>query len=273
MNARKPMLIQGVKNIVKISVGLDYVLALDTKGDVHAWGAGQQDQLGRRLIDRRKYDSLKPSRVPLPRSKKAVAIFAGSNNAFAVDSEGNTWAWGLNNFCQTGIDAGAGEDAGSITAPTKVAALAGLDIKMIASGTHHTVACTKTGETYVWGRVDGCQMGMDVSDLPEDFLRRDSREKPRILTKPTKLPFLSAHVTASSEHCIAITPEGKAYSWGFNATYVCGQGEMDEVKVATIIDNTAIRDQKLVWAGTGGQFTLFASNAEGPALTNGDSGH
>jgi regulator of chromosome condensation len=270
---RAPILIPELKNITQISVGADYALALDKKGDVYGWGNGPQDQLGRRLIDRRRAEALLPKRIPIPHTKKIGSIFASSNHAFAIDTAGNTWAWGLNNFAQTGIDVGAGEDGGSITAPTKVPALAGLNMKMLSGGTHHSIASTQTGKTFVWGRLDGCQAGVDISKLPEEIVRRDDRGLARILLKPTLLPFSSAYVTAASEHNIAITPDGTAYSWGFNGNYQCGQGDEDEVKIATLIDNTAVRGKNLVWAGTGGQFSMFAAKSGDDApVTNGVNG-
>jgi regulator of chromosome condensation len=278
---------------MQISVGADYALALDKKGDIYGWGNGQQDQLGRRLIDRRRADALLPNRVPLPHTKKIASVFACSNHAFAIDVDGNTWAWGLNNFAQTGIDNGAGEDGGSVTAPTKVPALNGLNMKMLAGGTHHSIACSNTGKTFVWGRLDGSQMGIDMSKLPldnEELVRKDDRDLPRILLKPTPLSISCSYVAAASEHNIAITKDGKAYSWGFNGNYQCGQGDEDEIKVATLIDNTAVRGKHLVWAGTGGQYSMFAAkfdptvqNATASAplvngssrqpLTNGVNGH
>jgi hypothetical protein len=69
----------------------------------------------------------------------------------------------------------------------------------------------------------------------------------------------STFTAAGSDHNIIITSQGKAYSWGFNTNYQCGQGsDMDEASVATLIDNSAVRDKKLSWAGAGGQYSLLA---------------
>ena len=69
-------------------------------------------------------------------------------------------------------------------------------------------------------------------------------------------------VTAESDHSIAITTDGKAYSWGFSANYQTGQGTDDDVTIATLIDNTATRGKKLNWAGAGGQFSVLTGIAE-----------
>jgi regulator of chromosome condensation len=259
-----PILVPKVKDVVSIAAGGDFVLALDKSGDVYGWGNGQQDQLGRRLLERRRKEALLPTRIALPR-KSVTAMFAATNHAFAIDKDGEVWAWGLNNFAQTGIAFHAGDDGGTVTAPTKVDAFTGRDVKMLAGGSHHSLAVTGAGECLAWGRMDGDQIGIDIAKLPtddEDKVVVDERERPRILLEPTAIPGIEcAYVDAASDTSLAITKEGKAYSWGFNANYQCGQGTDDDVKVATMVDNTAVREKKLVWAGAGGQYSMFAAYA------------
>lgn len=72
---------------------------------------------------------------------------------------------------------------------------------------------------------------------------------------------------------MAIDKEGKAYSWGFSTNYQTGQGTINDINVATHIDNTAVRDVKLIWAGIGGQFAVLTSIADvqdTPAHVNGE---
>jgi regulator of chromosome condensation len=79
------------------------------------------------------------------------------------------------------------------------------------------------------------------------------------------LTFLDIHavqVACGHDNSFAITKDGKAYSWGFSANYQTGQGSDDDVEEATLIDNTAVRDRKLVWAGAGGQFSILAAHRE-----------
>lgn len=64
---------------------------------------------------------------------------------------------------------------------------------------------------------------------------------------------------AGTDTTIAITPDGQAYSWGFSENYQTGLGTSDDVETPTLIDNSAVRDEKLVWAGAGGQYSMLAS--------------
>lgn len=272
----RPKLIKGLKKIIQLAAGANHVLALQSNGIVWGWGSGQQNQLGRRILERRATNSLVPMPVGLP--KKIVTLGAGAYNSFAVRDNGDVLSWGLNNFGQTGIpknfdETGASKDA-DVHHPIVIESLHGRgQVTAIQGGAHHTVAVTDKGELLVWGRLDGNQMGIKVSDLPEDDVVRDLAGRPRLLTVPTQIPNIHAVTAAAgSDHCIAIDKEGKAYSWGFSTTFQTGLGTDEDVEIATVIDNTAVRDKKLVWAGAGGQFSVIAGLAN-PSLTNGVNGH
>ncbi|EEA27878.1 hypothetical protein TMatcc_003825 [Talaromyces marneffei ATCC 18224] len=277
----KPMLIPKLEKIVQISAGYNFCLALNAAGKVYSWGMSEQNQLGRRLVLGRQYSTsvkqddldklylragLIPGLVPFSSKTKIVSVHAGSDHAFAIDQHGDTWAWGLNNFGQTGIKVGAGANGTTVIAPQKVQSLAGKNMKIIRGGTHHSIGVNQAGECLVWGRMDGAQMGIDLSTIPVDNpqIVVSERGKPRILLEPTALPISScSFVAAGSDHNILITSEGRAYSWGFNTNYQCGQGaDGDDILVATPIDNTAIRGKKLTWAGAGGQYSMLAGPSD-----------
>jgi len=272
----RPKLIKGLKKIIKLAAGANHVLALQSNGIVYGWGSGQQNQLGRRILERRATNSLVPMPIGLP--KKIINLGAGAYNSFAVRENGDVYSWGLNNFGQTGIpkefdETGASKGA-DVHHPIVIEALKGMGkVTCIQGGAHHTVACTDRGELLVWGRLDGYQLGLKVADLPQDEVVRDSAGHPRILTVPTQIPDIYAiQVAAGSDHCVAIDKNGKAFAWGFSTTFQTGLGTDDDVELATLIDNTAVRDKKLVWAGAGGQFSVIAGLADTP-MVNGINGH
>jgi regulator of chromosome condensation len=182
-----PILLPSLKNIAALASGANHILALDTKGNVSAWGSGQQNQLGRRIIERNKLSSLIPQGVGLPRGK-VVKIACGSYHSFALDKDGKVWGWGLNNFGEVGVEGNAGEDNAVILRPAKITLLEDHAIRCIDGGGHHTVACNEKGELITWGRVDGSQVGIDPSTLTEENAIFDDRKTPRILFVPTVVP-------------------------------------------------------------------------------------
>ena len=261
-----------LRNVKDITCGANHVLALDKKGSVFAFGAGQQNQLGRRVVERTILNGLTPSEFGLPRGK-IESIAAGAYHSFATDRSGDIWAWGANSRGQTGIADTVGEDRATILKPQRVEALKGKEVTGLAGGTHHSIAKTATGDVLFWGRCDGAQSGMDLDEVPEAnfFVDDDDKVDKRVIAVPTLLPEpKNAHmVAASSDHCLTVTNDGKAYSWGFSENYQTGQGSTEDVEEATLIDNTATRNEKLVWAGAGGQYSMLASVAmDGVEKTN-----
>ncbi|KAL8694633.1 MAG: hypothetical protein Q9218_000728 [Villophora microphyllina] len=269
-----PVLLPNLKNIVDITSGANHALALDKKGVVHTWGSGQQNQLGFRMMERKRYDSLTPSPLRL-RGKNIRYIACGADHSFAIDGKEQVWSWGANSFGATGIYEGIGEDNAIIISPSVVEnlKLTNDTITHMDGGSHHSIAATTKGHCLVWGRFDGSQTGIDAATVPDTDIVRDSKGAARILTKPTQVPGVNdcTFVAAGTDHCLAITEHGKGYSWGFSANYQTGQGTDDDVTVATMFNNTAVREKKLNWAGAGGQYSILTGVAEiDPVSDNGN---
>lgn len=253
-----PMLLQTLKNIKSLSTGANHILALDHKGSVLAWGCGQQNQLGRRIIERNNMSSLTPQGVGLPRGK-IVKVACGSYHSFALDKDGHAWGWGLNNFGEIDGEDNVGEDA-VILKPAKLTHFEDYNIADIDGGVHHSLACSDKGDLLTWGRVDGYQVGFEMDKLDKDDVIYDERGNPRILVKATVhqgAPNI-ASVAAGTDNSFAVSRDGKVYSWGFSANYQTGQGTIEDIHTPTVIDNTAIRDKKIIAAHAGGQFSILA---------------
>jgi regulator of chromosome condensation len=187
MYQRRPALIPQLKKIKFLAAGGNHIQALDHKGNVFAWGAGEQSQLGRRIVDRNRAQALTPCQFGLPKNK-ITYISCGAYHSFAIDVDGHVYAWGLSNFGQTGITNGAGESDAFIEKPTIIESLEPYKIREIKGGNHHSIASTEEGELLVWGRCDDAQAGIILEDVPQEDLIFDSRNKPRILMKPTVIP-------------------------------------------------------------------------------------
>jgi len=148
-------------SFVQVACGDDHVVALTTDGIVFTWGNGQQSQLGRRIIERRKINGLTPERLSI---KHIVTIGAGAYHSFAIDKTGNVWAWGLNSLRQTGIDS----DEDTIPIPRKVDGLSpsdlgGARVIQITAGQHHSLFLLDDGRVFGAGRCDGFELGIDES--------------------------------------------------------------------------------------------------------------
>lgn len=283
---KTPKLIEGLENIAQIACGGDHALALDKDGSVFAWGTGEHAQLGRPLHPAYMHRALTPLRVRFP--KAIVSISAGANHSFGIDKNDRLYAWGLNNFGQCGIPRNAGKANAKIMTPRLVKAFQTTKVKMVAGGNFHSIAVTQTGDCMTWGKMDDYQSGIKMKDLPLDdkeIISKTETGRPCILRQPIKVANITdaSYVAAGSDHCLAITQDGRAFSWGFNVSHQCGQkrsknglkkdedeeddeDDLDEVKEATLMKSNVIDEENLVWAGAGGQFSAFAAHWVGASV-------
>ncbi|KAK3690133.1 regulator of chromosome condensation 1/beta-lactamase-inhibitor protein II, partial [Podospora appendiculata] len=265
-----PRLIPGLKHIIKLAAGTNHVLALAADLRVYAWGSGAQGQLGRKLPLRRLIEAgLTPARLGI---KNIVEIGVGSDHAFAIRSDGQVYAWGLNNFGQTGIPAGAGGDDACIFTCTLAPNLApnqlGGTVTCVAGGNHHSLCVTREdGECYAWGRYDGGATGVATLRLRDDNegVVLDERNRPRILSVPKwvgsdgMLGREGLMVAAGAEHSVFVALDGDVWAWGYNSnhqTAVVEDTPNDQVQEPRQIEGV-MEGREIVWAGCGGQFTLL----------------
>jgi regulator of chromosome condensation len=256
-----PMLIPGLKNIVKLAAGNNHFLALDKKGAVYSWGAGEHNQLGRRIVERTRLNALVPTEFGLPKGA-IVDIFAGSEHSFALHKNGKVYSWGANNMGQCGHfvynkDGGYEEVTPKATV---IKSLEGKKIKMLAGGNAHSLALTEEGEVLAWGKARDGTTGLDLSKVDPEITIPDSTGKVGVITVPTALPFKGSFIACGGEHAIVLGPDGKAphYSWGFNEFRQTGIPEEGDIDVATELENRNIEGKTLVWAAGGGQFSYMA---------------
>jgi regulator of chromosome condensation len=172
------------------------------------------------------------------------------------------YAWGSNNFGQTGIASGAGTSDATVLYPTLVKSLKKYPvIRSITAGKDHSLAITEDGKCLIWGRIDNKALGLDIIALPPDDIVVDANGKPRILTVPHSIPEVEGEAVvaaAGTDHSFVITRLGEVYSWGFNAQHQAGQSGSDEVERPTLLQNKHVAGKKILSAGGGGQFSILA---------------
>ncbi|KAK3484901.1 regulator of chromosome condensation 1/beta-lactamase-inhibitor protein II [Neurospora crassa] len=84
-------------------------------------------------------------------------------------------------------------------------------------------------------------VGHPSGSFTEENTIFDEKDKPRILVQPAVVPDIEGkivHVAAGTDHSFAITEDGKT---------------------PTLIDNSAIRDRKIIFAGAGGQYSILGA--------------
>ncbi|CEM23223.1 unnamed protein product [Vitrella brassicaformis CCMP3155] len=84
------------------------------------------------------------------------------------------------------------------------------EILKLTTGTNHSIALTKTGELYVWGRNDRGQLG--TSDGTGDIYSCEMY--PRHLRSLVLEGIQMADVEAGDDFCVSVSASGVIYFWG-----------------------------------------------------------
>ncbi|KAA1103060.1 hypothetical protein PGT21_005334 [Puccinia graminis f. sp. tritici] len=164
--------------VSQVVCGYDHVLALTTDGHVYSWGNGQQQQLGRKIIERRKKNGLAPERLSL---KKIVLLGTGGSHSFAVHENGTVYGWGLNTRGQLGISSEeAGWENEIVSVPTPIRAMApdqhdGARVVAIEGGDFHTLFLLDNGQVWAVGNYENGEIGIKHS-APEIVAAEEERK-------------------------------------------------------------------------------------------------
>lgn len=127
------------------------------------------------------------------------------------------------------------------------------------------MALTDQGHCLTWGRIDNKALGLVIKDIPPSDTVYDNYGKLRILKTPTRITDINekiTFVTAGTGHSIAITEEGKAYSWGFNSQHQAGHPTGDEIEKPTRLENKYVSGKYLVSAAAGEQFGMVVGQSK-----------
>ena len=256
------------EKIVSAAAGNNHLVVLTTHGNIYTWGAGEQGQLGRKILERRKINGTNPEKVTLKnRSLKAVAIGAGNYASFAVDQNGSVWAWGLNNMGQTGTGFDDPAEDNMVPQPKQVLGLSreeldGATVTSIAGGEHHTLFLTSAGEVYACGRATAGQLGLP----PSHHARQSNPEEKHLegmVPKPTLVPFPEpatvdpvVYISAGTHNNLAVTRGGALFSWGQGTQGELGVGGDEEVHTPQMIVRKEGGSWQAIAASCGGQHSM-----------------
>jgi regulator of chromosome condensation len=251
------------EKVSSIASGGNHLLVLTTHGNVYSWGAGDQSQLGRRVIARRKIHGTVPEKITLgTRGRKAVIIGAGAYHSFAVDEMGDIWGWGLNSMGQTGTGYKSQEDS-IVQLPKKVQRLSkkeldGDVVVQIDGGSHHSIFLLASGKVYACGRFNGGQLGLADDDV--SFKDRNDPES-EFLAEPALVTFPDPNdpiiqISCGAHNNAAVTRGGGLYCWGQGVQSELGLGDEEEARTPCVV----VRKEGGSWfaaaAACGGQHTI-----------------
>lgn len=224
-----PKKIPNLTSVTAVAAGYDFSLALRFDGKVWAWGggvsqapaevpglenvtaisAGQTDALALRADGRIFQWTLGEQPHQVQGLSNIVAIDAGGGHYLAVTRQGDVWAWGANFAGQLGDGTTTDRET-----PQKIDGL--MNVIDVAAGVNHSLAADFSGTVYAWG-------GNNYSQLGTKELAAGEENRPRAVANLKKV----VQVAAGNGSSLALTSDGRLYSWGYGEYGQLGSGNSD----------------------------------------------
>jgi alpha-tubulin suppressor-like RCC1 family protein len=189
---------QGALTFTQISTSNNHSLALDSLGQVWAWGANNAGKLGN--------NSIASVSVPVSVHQGALTftqISAGIPHSLALDTNGKAWAWGSN------ADGLLGNTLpSSVSASIPVAVSQGLTIAFtqLTAGSVHNLALDATGQLWAWGSNTNNSLGIahfNTIKYGLPTVRYPVRVNSKFLNSPSKASKLQViQVTPSATYSV-----------------------------------------------------------------------
>jgi serine/threonine protein kinase len=219
-------------------------------GQVYAWGLGSAGQLGSGEL----LEELIPR--PLNLQHKIVHISAGVDHTLALSDAGEVFSWG----------SGSGGKLGHgnfewYSSPRKIDSLKH-KIVSVAAGTDHSLACTHDGHVYSWGAGLFGALGHGNSE---------NLNAPKQIIPFSPSWSVVKFVGAGNSYSVALTSDGKLYSWGSGVSGVLGHKNEQNYDVPKLIDSLKESVVAQISPGRGHVLALLESG-EVHSWGNGEEG-
>ncbi|KAG8288256.1 E3 ubiquitin-protein ligase herc2 [Homalodisca vitripennis] len=234
----RPTLIEALrgKEIVNIACGGSHSAAVTVHGELYTWGKGRYGRLGHGDTE----DRFVPKLVEALLGYSVVDVACGSGDAqtLAITDDDSVWSWGDGDYGKLGR---GGSDGCKV--PMKIESLAGLGVVKVECGSQFSVALTRSGAVYTWGKGDYHRLGHGT----DDHVRR-----PRKVAALQGKKVIS--IATGSLHCVACTDQGEVFTWGDNDEGQLGDGTTTAIMRPRLI--VALQGKKMTRVACGSAHTL-----------------
>jgi alpha-tubulin suppressor-like RCC1 family protein len=244
------------KNLVKLAISRDRIIALSSNGSVYSISASQADQISEskplesswfpfwNSRSKISYRTLKPSNMSW--GEKVSDISSGLEHCLLLTSQGRLFsaASGTEDFPSKGQMGVPGltwttRPQGPYDQPHEISTLRGFEITKIAAGDYHSLAADTMGRVFAFGDNACGQLGFDFNP-----------ESPTI-DAPSLLPIDKLYKgTNMAPKVTNIAAGGSNSYFTIDATRVAGQGEEDPRGLGRVTADTWACGQG-IWGGLG----------------------
>ncbi|XP_065899129.1 RCC1 and BTB domain-containing protein 1-like isoform X2 [Dysidea avara] len=187
------------KQLVSIASGFGpHVLAVTKSGKVYSWGYNANNELG--------HGTNTPNPNPIPtiitklEQYQVKQVACGHYHSVALTNDGKVYSWGYNNHGEVG-------NGSTTTCETPYHNQLNGSTKCgtITCTRYSSFAVTETGQVFSWGFNGSGSLGIG-STIAELIPKNVTSLQNQVITK----------IIGGSYHVLALTKDGKLYSWGHN---------------------------------------------------------
>ncbi|RWS12697.1 E3 ubiquitin-protein ligase HERC2-like protein [Dinothrombium tinctorium] len=249
----RPKLIEALcgKGVVDIACGGAHSAAITANGELYTWGKGRYGRLGHGDSE----DQLRPKRVEALLGHFVIDVACGSGDAQTLcitEDDDSVWSWGDGDYGKLGR---GGSDGCKI--PMKIDTLTSLGVMKVECGSQFSVALTRSGSLYTWGKGDYHRLGHGNDD--------------QHVRKPKKVMALDGKkivaIAVGSLHCIAVTDCGDVYTWGDNDEGQLGDGSTIAIPKPRLVASLQGKKINKVACGSAHSIAWSTCNLKGARLT------
>lgn len=224
------------KTLTTCSAGGFHSLVLDSAGKVYSWGGNFSGQLGDGTLTNRKVP-VAVNTAGVLSGKVITAIAGGGTYTLALDSNGQIYTWGYNEYGQLGN--GTTTTSSVPVAVDTSGVLNGKTIVAIAAGYYTCLVLDSEGQLYTWGWGYYGELGNGTNDLINVY--------PVLVDMSGVLSGkVIASIAADGFHCAVTDTAGKVYTWGWNDNGQLGDNSTTSSNVPVAVDDTGVLSGKTI---------------------------
>lgn len=259
-----PQLVQALEGqkVSSVACGAEHSAISTIHGQVYAWGWGRYGNLGHGQFE----DRHLPSKAQGLDGQFIVKVVCGWRHSVTISDKGLIHTFGWSRYGQLGH--GNNEDQ---PVPKLVEALSNKQITTVSGGWRHTMAADDQGVAYGWGWNQFGQLGLgDCKD----------RSSPCSVTFPE--PTSIQQLACGWRHTLAVSSDGRVFSWGRGVNGQLGTGAEQDVFQPTLltalckgvmtkeslVESTAAPPE--VYIAPSDRYAVVPNGSEEPSAADGD---
>nr|XP_032812660.1 E3 ubiquitin-protein ligase HERC2 isoform X4 [Petromyzon marinus] len=240
----RPRVIESLRGVevVDVAAGGAHSACITSAGELYTWGKGRYGRLGHGDSE----DQLKPKMVETLKGCRVIDVACGSGDAqtLCLTDDDSVWSWGDGDYGKLGR---GGSDGCKV--PQKIESLAGLGVVKVECGSQFSVALTKSGAVFTWGKGDYHRLGHGS----DDHVRR-----PRQVQALQGKKVIA--IATGSLHCICCTEDGDVYTWGDNDEGQLGDSTTNAIQRPRLV--AALQGKKINRVACGSAHSLAWSTSK-----------